>query len=83
MGLGKGQNRHRLCILQCAVERPLLTRGEESVLPIDDTACILTGLGKGALIAKTDIAHAYRYVPVHRYGSQVRAWYAVEGQSAW
>ena len=32
---------------------------------VDDAARILMGLGKGAMLAKIDIAHAYRNVPVH------------------
>lgn len=32
---------------------------------VDDAARILMGLGKGARMAKIDIAHAYRNVPVH------------------
>ena len=32
---------------------------------VDDAARILTGIGRGALLAKIDIAHAYRNVPVH------------------
>lgn len=32
---------------------------------VDDAARILMGLGRGAMLAKIDIAHAYRNVPVH------------------
>ena len=32
---------------------------------VDDAARILMGLGKGAKLAKMDIAHAYRNVPIH------------------
>ncbi len=32
---------------------------------VDDAARIFVGLGRGAMLAKIDIAHAYRNVPVH------------------
>ena len=32
---------------------------------VDEAACIIAKLGRGSLLAKIDIAHAYRNVPVH------------------
>ena len=32
---------------------------------IEDTACFITTLGRGSLLAKTDIDNAFRLLPVH------------------
>lgn len=32
---------------------------------VDEAACIIAKLGRDSLLAKIDIAHAYRNVPVH------------------
>ena len=44
------------------IDKDLCSLQYESV---DDAARILMGIGKGAQLAKIDIAHAYRNVPVH------------------
>ena len=38
---------------------------------IEDTACFITTLGRGSLLAKTDIDNAFRLLPVHLSDQQL------------
>ena len=65
------QNKWRLILDLSSPEKHSVNDGIEpslcslSYISIDDIAGVILQLGAGALIAKTDVKHAYRQIPVH------------------